>query len=265
MNRLSLFIAATLALAGAAQEVAADAQEYASWRLASRLNGVEDYREFLARHPSGDFAAFARNRIAAAEGPRPAAPLVASPLAPPAEPGMEAAMPPPSRLDLSAGQRMEARDALRARGFDPGSGEGAFDDAARAAIRAWQAASGFPPTGALTEAEYDELTAAPLSGSLPAGAPMTARLDPGAEGARAAAEAGLFYGPEELAEIEMRLARAGFDPGAAEGTLDMAAREAIRAFRISRGLAPHGFLDRPMVDLLMRATASWPGPVAAKR
>lgn len=264
MIRLSLFVAAALAFAAPAREAAADAKELAAWRLAARLNGVEDYRAFLAKHPSGNFAAFAHNRIAAAEGPRPAAPLVAAPLAPPAEPGLDPAEAEPP-FDLSAGQRMAARDGLRARGFDPGPGEGAFDEAARAAIRAWQAASGFPPTGELTGAEYDELTAAPLSGALPADAPMTARLDPGTEGGRAAAEAALFYGPEELAEIEMRLARAGFVPGEADGTLDEAAREAIRGFRLSRGLAAHGFLDRPTVDLLMRATASWAGPVAAKR
>ncbi|MFN3259078.1 MAG: peptidoglycan-binding domain-containing protein [Pikeienuella sp.] len=264
MIRLSLALAMALTLAAPAREALADAQEYAAWRMATRLNGVEDYRAFLAKHPAGNFAAFAHNRIAAAEGPRPAAPLVAAPLAPPSESGA-APETAPTGLNLSPGQRMAARDGLRARGFDPGPGEGAFDEAARATIRAWQAASGFPPTGELTEAEYDELTAAPLSGALPAGAPMTARLDPGTEGARAAAEAALFYGPEELAEIEMRLARAGFAVGEADGTLDEAARSAIHDFRLSRGLAPHGFLDRPAVDLLMRATASWPGPVAAKR
>ncbi len=264
MIRLSLALATALALAAPANGALADAQELAAWRLAVRLNGVEDYRAFLAKHPSGNFAAFAHNRIAAAEGPRPAAPLVSAPLAPPSDPGADPAAAAP-RFDLSPGQRMAARDGLRARGFEPGPGEGEFDDAARAAISSWQAASGFPPTGALTEAEYDELTAAPLSGALPAGAPMTARLDPGTEGGRAAAEAALFYGPEELAEIEMRLARAGFAPGEADGTLDEAAREAIRAFRFSRGLVAHGFFDRPAVDLLMRATASWPGPVAARK
>lgn len=255
----ALLFAAALGAAGAAPALA-DPQETAAWRMAVREGGVADYRDFLSRYPSGDFAAFARNRITATEG-GPLAGPVSTPLP---KPGDTTPAQTEAAIALGEAERMAVRDGLAARAYVAGEARGDFGETTRAAISHWQTSRGDAPTGYLTAAQYDELTSAPYSGAIPEGAPMTERLEPADPAARRMREEALGYGPAELAEIEARLARAGFAPGAEDGVLDEAARDAIRAFRQSRGFAAHGWLDRPMIDTLMRETAAWRGPVAAR-
>lgn len=248
--RLAAAIAA-LALCLAATAEAASENERLIWRKAEAANLASGYEDYLRRFPGGDFVPFARARLSAwSGGPVTAAPLVVEDPA-----AAEAA------LDLGPAERMAAQEGLAARGFYAGPIDGLFGPPFRDALRAWQIRAGERATGHLTGRQYDELTTAPLSGALDARGAMTQRLDLAEDdAARAAREAALGYEAPELAEIEARLARLGFDPGPADGAIDAAARAAVRAYRQVRGFTPHGFLDRPMVDRLFRDGAGWPGP-----
>ncbi len=253
----ALGLASGLPPAGGA--AAAAANEILFWRKAAESNLAADYRDYVRRFPAGDFVPFARARLGERDGAP--APITALPLSGAAEdPAAVEAM------KLGTAERQAAQDGLRSRGFEPGPSTGVFDQQTRDALRAWQIRAGERATGYLTDRQYDELTTAPLSGALPASGPMTERLDLAeTDSARAAREAALGYGEAELAEIEARLSRAGFDAGPEDGVIDAPARAAIRAYRQSRGFSPHEWIDRPMVDQLFRDTAGWPGPKLATR
>ncbi|QIE54325.1 peptidoglycan-binding protein [Pikeienuella piscinae] len=222
--------------------MAASSGEMLFWRKAQESGAVSDYREYLRRFPAGDFAALARDRI---EGGVDTLERQASPSTPEDE----------EALDLDPAMRAAVQDGLTQRGFTIGASTGEFDTATRNAIRGWQAQNDLPSTGFISAEQYDEITTAPLSGSIPIDEPMTARIDSStSEAERAAREARLDYGVAELREIEGRLARAGFDPGPIDGVIDPTTRGAIAAYRQARGFAVNGYLDRPVIDALVRET-----------
>ncbi|WP_340109156.1 peptidoglycan-binding domain-containing protein [Pikeienuella sp. HZG-20] len=68
------------------------------------------------------------------------------------------------------------------------------------------------------------------------------------------AENALGYDSRQRAEVETRLARAGFNPGPADGEFAEETRTAISAYRSARGLTPGRFLDQDMVRRLVEET-----------
>lgn len=239
--------AAAALLIGAMQATgatAASSAEMLFWRKAQESGAISDYNEYLRRFPAGDFAALARSKVEAGEN-------TAARHVSPSTAADEKA------LGLSAAMRAAVQDGLTRRGFVIGASTGVFDEATRNAIRGWQKQNDLPSTGFLNGEQYDVITTAPLSGSIPVGKPMTARIDSAtSETERAAREAGLDYGVAEFREIERRLAEAGFNPGPIDGVIDPATRAAIAAYRQARGFTVNGYLDRPMIEALVRDTAS---------
>lgn len=224
--------------------IAASSGEMVFWRKAQETGAISDYREYLRRFPAGDYAALARARIDGDGAPAMRA----------ATPSTEADE---KALDLSAAMRAAVQDGLSRRGFAIGASTGAFDEETRAAIRDWQMRRGLAPTGFLSAEQYDELTTAPLSGSIPTDEPMTGRIDSAStETEQAVQEARLDYGVEEIRGVEERLAGAGFDPGRIDGVIDARTRAAIAAYRRSRGFTVSDYLSRPVVDALMREPRS---------
>ncbi|MEX2518198.1 MAG: peptidoglycan-binding domain-containing protein [Paracoccaceae bacterium] len=67
-------------------------------------------------------------------------------------------------------------------------------------------------------------------------------------------EAELGYDALQRAEVERRLALAGFDSGAVDGDFNQSTRTAIASYRESRGLERGRFLDRNMVSRLVSET-----------
>ncbi|MEM9147725.1 MAG: peptidoglycan-binding protein [Pseudomonadota bacterium] len=107
--------------------------ELAVWQSAERSGAEEDYRAYLAQYPEGAFAALARNRLGQiVEAQRDPAEVA------------EAA------LGLKRAERRAIQRALRDIGQDPRGIDGVFGPATRRAIRRWQRAAGFAPTGYLT-------------------------------------------------------------------------------------------------------------------
>ncbi len=143
------------------------------WEAAERGNSAADFQTYLDAFPNGQFAGFARNRLAklqetanapaaapvavaaltaAAVGARAGAATVASRGPSPDEAlksevgsaQTEAAM------KLNAKARRELQTRLRASGFKPGPLSGNFGASQRKALREWQASRGIPATGFLT-------------------------------------------------------------------------------------------------------------------
>ncbi|MBB2969638.1 peptidoglycan-binding protein [Mesorhizobium sp. RMAD-H1] len=52
--------------------------------------------------------------------------------------------------------------------------------------------------------------------------------------------------------IQLILAKSGYDPGAADGVMGAKTREAITAFQKARGLTPTGEVDQPLVEALLK-------------
>ncbi|MEO1599406.1 MAG: peptidoglycan-binding protein [Pseudomonadota bacterium] len=113
--------------------------ELAIWQSAERSGAEEDYRAYLDQYPEGAFAALATNRLR----------QIAEASRDPNEVEEEA-------LALKRAERRAIQRALRAVGQDPRGIDGVFGPATRRAIRRWQRAAGFAPTGYLTR---DQLAA----------------------------------------------------------------------------------------------------------
>ncbi len=152
------------------------------WETAERGNTAGDYKAYLDAFPTGQFAAFAKNRLAQLE---PAAPVVA---ALPAAVGAAAlssaavAALPASRetgkavadealkgevasaeteaaLKLSAKDRRELQRRLSLAGFKPGKTSPNFGPSQRNAIRQWQTTRALPATGFLAPMQLKALRA----------------------------------------------------------------------------------------------------------
>jgi peptidoglycan hydrolase-like protein with peptidoglycan-binding domain len=151
------------------------------WEAADRGNSTADFRAYLDAFPNGQFAAFARNRLArlqetaaappaAASAPASAAPVTVAALTAAAVGAGAGAATVASRapspdealkgevgsaqteaaMKLNGKMRRELQTRLRASGFKPGPQSANFGESQRRAIRDWQASRGIPATGFFT-------------------------------------------------------------------------------------------------------------------
>ncbi len=145
------------------------------WEAADRGNSAADFRAYLDAFPNGQFATFARNRLARLQEPA-APPAPAAATAPVAVAAVAAAAvgagaatvaarvaspdealksevgsaQTEAAMKLNAKARRELQTRLRASGFKPGPLSGNFGASQRKALRDWQASRGIPATGFLT-------------------------------------------------------------------------------------------------------------------
>jgi len=132
-----------------------------TWEVAERGNSAADYRAYLDAFPTGQFATFARNRLASLETAKPAAIVVATP------PGVTdealkneiGTAQTETAMKLQAKDRRELQTRLRAAGFQPGKLATAFGPSQRKAIQEWQKSRGIPETGFLTAMQATALQA----------------------------------------------------------------------------------------------------------
>ncbi|WP_187639955.1 caspase family protein [Bosea sp. F3-2] len=132
-----------------------------TWEVAERGNSVADYRAYLDAFPSGQFATFARNRLASLEAAKPAASAVATP------PGVTdealknevGTVQTETAMKLQAKDRRELQTRLRVAGFQPGKLATTFGPSQRKAIQEWQKSRGIPETGFLTAMQMTALNA----------------------------------------------------------------------------------------------------------
>lgn len=114
---------------------AAQQADQRAWTDAQVSDTVAAYRDYLAAFPNGSFAAQARDRIEALEGPNVTQAQIAQ--ARSEEQGL--------RLSGVRAQLLELR--LRDLGHNPGRLDGVIDDATRRAIASYQEEQGVTPTG----------------------------------------------------------------------------------------------------------------------
>ncbi len=126
----------------AAPPVTADKRlsDIRDWRAARDLNTAEAYREYLDKHPEGEFAAMATSRIQA---------LTDTPEAR-AERAEQA-------LDLSREARRDIQRDLSLLGFNTRGIDGIFGRGTRRAIGEWQSAERFEQTGYVTREQISLL------------------------------------------------------------------------------------------------------------
>lgn len=141
------------------------------WETAERGNSPGDYKAYLEAFPTGQFAAFAKNRLARLEPVAVAAlPAAAAGAAAAVAGGAAIAALPSSRetgkaiadeamkteigsaetekeLKLSAAERRELQKRLTLSGFKPGKLSANFGPSQRAAIKEWQTTRGAASTG----------------------------------------------------------------------------------------------------------------------
>lgn len=138
------------------------------WEIAERGNSPGDYKAYLDAFPTGQFAAFAKNRLARLEPAAPAA--VSRDTALPA-PAIQAAVDEEglkteigsaeteAALKLSANDRRELQRRLTLSGFKPGKASANFGPSQRKAIKEWQATRGVADTGFLAPIQLRALRA----------------------------------------------------------------------------------------------------------
>lgn len=138
------------------------------WEIAERGNSPADFKAYLDAFPTGQFAAFARNRLASLQ------PATTAPAATPAPATVAAQAPGPSdealkgevgsaateaAAKLSAKDRRELQTRLGLSGFKPGKLSANFGASQREAIKAWQTTRGITATGFLTTMQVSALKA----------------------------------------------------------------------------------------------------------
>jgi uncharacterized caspase-like protein len=152
-----------------------------TWESAERGNSAADYRAYLDAFPTGQFAAFAKNRLASLE--KPAAPAASAQTTPAVaalnpQPGIDdealktevGTAQTETAMKLTPADRRELQTRLRSAGFQPGKPAATFGPSQRKAIQAWQKSRNVPETGFLspmqatalrtqTEAGYQALLA----------------------------------------------------------------------------------------------------------
>lgn len=124
-----------------------------TWEAAERGNSPADYRAYLDAFPSGQFATFARNRLASLESAAPPANAASA-----AAPGVTdealkketGTAQTETAMKLDAKGRRELQTRLRASGFQPGKLAAKFGPSQRQAIQSWQKSRSIPETGFLT-------------------------------------------------------------------------------------------------------------------
>jgi N-acetylmuramoyl-L-alanine amidase len=131
----------------------------------------------------------------------------------------------------------EVRERLRSLGFDLEDAP-VLDEPTRAALEAFQRSRGLPITG--------EVDATTWSRLVEAGWHLGARLLYGARP---------FLRGDDVAELQVRLARLGFNPGRIDGIFGAQTEIALVDFQQNRALEPSGTLSRATLDELLRMTA----------
>ncbi|PTM39702.1 caspase family protein [Bosea sp. 124] len=136
------------------------------WETAERGNSPGDYKAYLDAFPTGQFAAFAKNRLARLDPAVPAAPAASrdttaqsaavSEEALKAEVGSAATE---TALKLSTQDRRELQKRLVLSGFKPGKPNANFLPSQRAAIKEWQTTRGITATGFLAPLQLKALRA----------------------------------------------------------------------------------------------------------
>ena len=153
------------------------------WETAERGNSPGDYKAYLEAFPTGQFASFAKNRLARLEPVAVAAlPAAAVGAAAAVAGGAAIAALPSSRetgqaiadeamkteigsaetenaLKLSAAERRELQRRLTLSGFKPGKASANFGPSQRAAIKEWQTTRGTASTGFLAPMQVKALRA----------------------------------------------------------------------------------------------------------
>ncbi|MTH78343.1 peptidoglycan-binding protein [Paracoccus aestuariivivens] len=130
-----------------------------AWAEAMTLDSVRGYSTYLERFPLGAFASAARERRAGLRLLQQSVPgeMTASPAQ------IEAA------LRLSGAQQLQIQRNLAALGIDPGPQDGTIGDQTRHALRIWQRAHRFDPTGYLTADQLAQLRENTATAADPAG------------------------------------------------------------------------------------------------
>jgi peptidoglycan hydrolase-like protein with peptidoglycan-binding domain/triphosphoribosyl-dephospho-CoA synthetase len=117
-------------------QAGAEREENHFWDSAQQSNLPEDYRAYLDRYPNGRYAPLARNRIGKSEVGTPQT---------------------EKSLALTPAKLKEVQKGLASLGYNPGAPTGTLNDTTREAIKAWQNASKFLPTGWLGPRQYAAL------------------------------------------------------------------------------------------------------------
>jgi len=112
-------------------------------------------------------------------------------------------------------------------GYYSGAATGVADAATRAAIVAYEKASGMPPIGDASRQVLDHML---YARQVAAAARYTASLKPSAPSA-------------DVRKVQAALGALGFDAGPADGVMGDKTRKAIRAFQVYRGLPATGQID----------------------
>lgn len=131
------------------------------WEVAERGNSPADFKAYLDAFPNGQFAAFARNRLASLQPATPAAsgPSQSADLADEALKNEVGDAATEKALKLSAKDRRELQTRLRVSGFQPGKLSPNFGPSQRAAIKEWQKTRGVSDTGFLSAMQVTALRA----------------------------------------------------------------------------------------------------------
>lgn len=132
-----------------------------TWEVAERGNSLADYRAYLEAFPSGQFATFARNRLASLEAAKPAASATEMP------PGVTdealkkevGTVQTETAMKLQAKDRRELQVRLGVAGFQSGKPATTFGPGQRKAIQEWQKSRSIPETGFLTAMQATALRA----------------------------------------------------------------------------------------------------------
>lgn len=133
-----------------------------TWEVAERGNSAADYRAYLDAFPTGQFATFARNRLASLEAAKPAAISVTQTPASAADEALKqeiGSAQTETAMKLTAKDRRELQTRLRVSGFQPGTLAANFGPGQRKAIQEWQKSRSIPETGFLTPMQATALRA----------------------------------------------------------------------------------------------------------
>jgi len=154
--------AAALASVPAVQGLDRSQVDVKMWEAAERGNSASDYKAYLESFPTGQFAVFAKNRLAKLEEPAAPASTPATPsrLAGAADESLKGetgSQQTETALKLGAKDRRELQARLRLSGFQGGAASGNFGPAQRMAITAWQKSREIPATGFFTAAQVQAL------------------------------------------------------------------------------------------------------------
>jgi peptidoglycan hydrolase-like protein with peptidoglycan-binding domain len=126
------------------------------WESAEKANTAEDYQAYLDAFPTGQFATFAKNRIAKFK-----AAAISATKEPTSEDELKivGSSKTENAIGLDNGKRREISTRLKAIGFDPGAIDGKFGPTNRSAIAQWQTSRQLAATGYLTGAQKGTLEA----------------------------------------------------------------------------------------------------------